>query len=573
MKDRKLRRDGFKIITRVLLAVILFTISIAPYTFAQIPLPRSLPTITRNGGRISAIGDVEYTSVYLDGSPLFQIASQDITSPGTESSGELSPVQRRARRIERTLNNIVTFGFDPRTLEVSTATLNNQTVIIASDGQDLSRQVILTVTAIDGLLEALSVEDLAKHWSEITRAALIEAWQARRPAARQRQMATAIAITIGLLLASWFLIWLQKLLRRHFTDLRKQSNRLSPRVTRPAILTMTPLPPENPTVPEEFRQQAELNEKLNLNILGRRLIVSGLILIWFASAAAILYVFPETRLDGRNLSRVPIRFFVIWLFLLVCANFANFYVNHRLREWVEEGVVSPEDARRRILRAPTLLEISRGIIASLSIAIGIVWFLSWNGFVFGDLLTGAGIIGVILTFLFQSLLKDWLNGVLIILEDQYAVGDMIQFGDRFGIVEHMSLRATQLRALDGRSITIPHNQILAAHNLTRDWSRVHFTVEVAYRTDPDAAIEIMKETAREMAIDPVWKEDIIDPVQIIGVNRISNTGIEIMLLIVVQRLRQFDVDREYRRRLKLAFDARGIQIGMPQQSLYLSEEK
>jgi moderate conductance mechanosensitive channel len=246
------------------------------------------------------------------------------------------------------------------------------------------------------------------------------------------------------------------------------------------------------------------------------------------------------------------------------------YLNHRLREWVEEGVVLSDNPRRRSLRAPTLLEVSRGIIAFASICIGILWFLVWTGFSPSSFLTGAGIVGVLMTFLFQSLLKDWLNGFLIVLEDQYAVGDMIQFGERLGIVEYMSLRATQLRAFDGRSITIPHNQMITAHNLSRDWSRVYFTVEVAYETDPDMAIELMRATAIDMANDPAWKEDIIDPVQIIGVSRVAHSGIEIMLLIMVQRLRQLDIDREYRRRLKLVFDRQGIQIGIPQQNLRFS---
>jgi small conductance mechanosensitive channel len=157
-------------------------------------------------------------------------------------------------------------------------------------------------------------------------------------------------------------------------------------------------------------------------------------------------------------------------------------------------------------------------------------------------------------------------GILIILEDQYAVGDMIEFEGAVGIVEHMSLRATQIRGADGRLSTISHNQITVAHNLSKDWSRVNFMIEVAYNSDVNTAIALMKEVAQEMAEEAPWQDDIIDPVNVIGVSRVTHAGIEIMMRIRVKRLRQWDIEREFRRRLKLAFDQKGIQIGVPQQS-------
>jgi moderate conductance mechanosensitive channel len=556
-----------------ILLCVMIVCSSAPVTLAAVFSPFSWPltSLGQSVGRIMLAGDIEYTSVYLDGNALFQIASQEILPSGTEANGDISPVRRRAGRIARTLTNIANSGFDPQTLEVTTATLNNQTVLVTSDGRNLSRQVILTVTEIDALLESTSIEDLARQWSQIIRGALIEAWQSRQPAARRQQWVITSVIGVGLLLISGLFLRVQRSLKIRFTELRKSSHRQPSRVSEAQSLMPIPLDRSSPTVTDDFRQQADLQQQLTLTILYKRLALIGLILFWFAGVTTILYIFPETRLEGRHLLRIPLRLFTIWLVLLVSSNLVILYINHRLREWVEEGVVFSDNPRRRSLRAPTLLEVSRGIIAFVSICIGILWFLVWTGFSPSSFLTGAGIVGVLMTFLFQSLLKDWLNGFLIVLEDQYAVGDMIQFEERLGMVEYMSLRATQLRAFDGRSITIPHNQMITAHNLSRDWSRVYFTIEVAYKTDPDVAIELMRQTAIDMANDPAWKEDIIDPVQIIGVSRVAHSGLELMLLMVVQRLRQLDIDREYRRRLKLVFDRQGIQIGIPQQNLRFSE--
>jgi small conductance mechanosensitive channel len=512
--------------------------------------------------------------VHLDGFALFQIASQDFTA---SEARELSPVERRARRIERGLNNIINRGFDPTTLQVSTATLNNLTVIVAKDNQNLPQQVILTVTEVDALIDSSSVADLADRWVKIIQTALIQAWQERQPAPRRQQVMTATIIILGLIFLSWVSIWWQKHLRNRFNLLKKQAKRQSdqnlpinspPRKDRSQEPILAALGDSS-----NFRQQADIQRQLTLNILWKRLALIGLILLWFGGIAAILYVFPETRLEGRGIIRIPLRIFIIWLLLTSVSNMVNLYVNFRLREWVEEGAVFSENLERRILRAPTLLEVWREIITFIAIFLGIFGFLAWMGLSFAFLLTGAGLVGALLTFAFQDLLKDWINGFLIVFEDQYTVGDMVQFQEFIGLVENMSLRATQLRAADGRLITIAHNQIITAHNLSKDWARVDFTIEVAYQTEPDVAIALMAAIAENMAVDPQWQEDIINPVQVAGVSRVSHTGMEIMLRIVVKRLRQWDIEREYRRRLKIAFEEKGIHIGIPQQSFLVAQDK
>lgn len=544
------------------------TLSSAQQSFPQ---PRSL-SLGQSSNRIFVNTDIKYASVYLDGYSLFRVALQNVASnEESEINGGLSLIERRTQRIGRTLDRIVNQGFDSQTLQVRTATLNNLTVIVASDDKKLLQRVILTVTEIDALIELSSIPDLAEQCSQIIHDALIRAWQERQPEARKHQIATVATIAIGMIITSFLLAWGQNFLKTHFHDLRKRAKKQTS-----TFLELDALPPpdeanhffsEPLAVLNTFRQQANLQQKLILNILLQRLDQIGLILLWFSGVAAILYVFPETRLEGRGVLLIPLKIFIIWFVLTLINHLASLYINYKLREWVEQGSVFSENPQRRILRAPTLLEVSRGIIGFASFCIGIIWFLAWKGFFLGPLLTGAGILGAALTFAFQSLLKDWLNGFLIIFEDQYAVGDIIEFEGLIGIVENMSLRATQIRTgTDGRLTTISHNQMTIAHNLTKDWSRINFAIEVAYDTDLNVAIELMKQTAQEMAGDLQWQDDIIDPVNVIGVSRVAHSGIEIMMRINVKRLRQWDVEREFRRRLKLAFDHKGIAIGVPKQS-------
>lgn len=538
--------------------------------------------------RVFAVGDIEFASVQLDGVALFQVAAQKSSPSDSEPTGSLSAIQRRVQRIESNLHNLVDSGFDPQTLDVRPSTLNNLTVIIASDQKHLAQQVILTVNEMDVLLNPAILTDLAEQWSEIIHQALLLAHQERQPEARRRQLATGVGIVLGLIILSFLHFWSQKWLKKRFNILKKRAIAQASSGSSPLLLNEPIHKPLNEPLNEPingtdrffqeplavlsaFRQQANLQERLTLNLLLQRFDQVGLILLWFGGAAAIVYVFPETRFATRSFLVIPLRIFVIWLILTLIGNLAILYVNHKLREWVEQAAVVSENPERRILRAPTLLLVSRGIIGFASVCVGIIWFLAWNRVFPSSLLTGAGLVGAGLTFAFRDLFKDWIMGILIILEDQYAVGDMIEFEALIGTVENMSLRATQLRTADGRLSTISHNQITTAHNLTKDWSRVNFTIEVAYDTDPNVAIASMKQVAQTMAQESPWQDDILDPVNAIGVNRVTHSGIEIMMRIQVKRLRQWDVEREFRRRLKLAFDEQRIQIGVPKQHFLFPE--
>ncbi|MGL5034176.1 MAG: mechanosensitive ion channel family protein, partial [Microcystaceae cyanobacterium] len=402
-------------------------------------------------------------------------------------------------------------------------------------------------------IDSSFVEELAQRWSQIIETALIEAQQTRQPEARQRQILTVITIALAIVLLSVLLMRSQKILKKRFHTFQKNLKEEIASVSdRPA--KETPLNahlfPQPLDILAAFRKQANLQQKLTLNIWLRRLEGIGLMSIWFGGITMILYIFPETRLGGRSLLLIPLRIFIIWLILNLISLLVNFYVNYKLQEWVEEADLFSDNYQRRLLRVPTLLEVSREIINSACWLVGIIWLLLWKNLFPHSLLTGAGLIGAALTFTFQNLLKDWLNGFLIITEDQYAVGDILEFQTFIGMVENMSLRATQIRvATDGRLMTIPHNQIMVAHNLTKDWSRVNFMIDVAYDTDSSSAIAVMEEVSRTMAVDPQWQEDIIDPVTLIAVNLVSHAGIQLIMRITVKRLRQWDVEREFRRRL------------------------
>ncbi len=153
--------------------------------------------------------------------------------------------------------------------------------------------------------------------------------------------------------------------------------------------------------------------------------------------------------------------------------------------------------------------------------IGLIFF----GIDVAPLLAGAGLLRVALSLASQNLIKDTINGFLIVLEDQYGIGDIIDTGTWSGTVEGLNLRITQLRNSEGKLITIPNSQMGAVANLTKSWSRVDLNVLVAYDTDIKAAMKIMETTAVEMSLEPKWRWQITEPPQIKGIDDFSDRGL------------------------------------------------
>ena len=138
-----------------------------------------------------------------------------------------------------------------------------------------------------------------------------------------------------------------------------------------------------------------------------------------------------------------------------------------------------------------------------------------------------------------------------------------------GLVEYFNLRITQLRTLDGELVTIANGSFTTAINLTHQWSRINLGINVAYATDLDQAMTVIQDVAEKMRCDCVWGDLIIEPPTILGVDDFAENGVTIRLLIKTQPMKQWDVGREYRRRLKQAFDQAEITIPLPQRSIWL----
>jgi small conductance mechanosensitive channel len=219
-------------------------------------------------------------------------------------------------------------------------------------------------------------------------------------------------------------------------------------------------------------------------------------------------------------------------------------------------------------RTNTLLSVFKGMGRVFIVIVAIIMVLDEVGVPVAPVLAGFGIAGIALGFGAQYLIRDLIAGIFIIMENQYRVGDVARVADVAGLVEEVTLRKTVLRDLDGIVHHVPNGEIRVASNFTRGFSRVNLNISVGYGTDLDHAISVINRVGKELAEDDNWREIIKSPPQVLRVDNLADSGIDIKILGDVEPIRQWDVMGELRLRLKKAFDAEGIEIPWPHTKVY-----
>ena len=224
-------------------------------------------------------------------------------------------------------------------------------------------------------------------------------------------------------------------------------------------------------------------------------------------------------------------------------------------------------------RAQTLLPVIRNILLVVMITLAGLVVLSELGIDIMPLLAGAGIFGIAVGFGAQTLVKDFLTGFIIIFEDLIQVGDVVQVGDRRGIIEKISIRKVQLRDLDGTVHTVPYSEIAVVDNLTKDYSYYLMDIGVAFREDVDEVIQCLHSIDEKIRASENYKDDILEPLEILGLDKFADSAVVIRARIKTKAHQKWFVGREFNRLMKIAFDKEGIEIPFPHQTLYFGEDK
>jgi small-conductance mechanosensitive channel len=227
---------------------------------------------------------------------------------------------------------------------------------------------------------------------------------------------------------------------------------------------------------------------------------------------------------------------------------------------------------RAAARAETLGLVLRSVASFFIWALAFVTILGQIGISLGPLIAGAGLAGVALGFGAQSLVKDFLAGIFILVEDQYGVGDIVDAGEATGTVEAVSLRTTKLRDVNGTVWHIPNGAIVRVGNKSQQWARALLDIVVSYGSDLDLAQQVIKGVADELWQDPAWTGQVLEEPEVWGVEDLGPAGITIRLVVKTQPSRQFTVMRELRQRLTVGLDAAGVAMPPAQQTVWVRRD-
>jgi small conductance mechanosensitive channel len=228
-----------------------------------------------------------------------------------------------------------------------------------------------------------------------------------------------------------------------------------------------------------------------------------------------------------------------------------------------QGVVHEPSRKRK-----TLVPLAHAVLKVAIVFVAVLVVLEQLNINTGPILAGVGILGLAIGFGAQSLVKDVINGLFILFEDSVSVGDVAILRGTGGLVEKVTLRAVTLRDLSGNVHVIPNSSIDMVSNMTKEYSRYVLDVGVAYREDVDEVIDILREVDEEMLADPEYGKDMLEPIEILGLDRFADSAVVVRARLKTRPIQQWRIGREFNRRMKHIFDARGIEIPFPHRTLY-----
>lgn len=267
---------------------------------------------------------------------------------------------------------------------------------------------------------------------------------------------------------------------------------------------------------------------------------------------------------GTTIGPIILIVFVAFIALAAARVFVHGVVKTLMEREATEGTAQELSAIEVKKRIDTIETLGVNVFRFLIVAIALLIVLDKLGENIGPAVAGLGIAGIAIGFGAQSLVKDYLNGALILIENQFSKGDVVRIAGVSGTVEDFSLRRTTLRDLDGTVHTVPNGEIGVASNLTRVWARVNQDVTVAYGTDIDKAIEVVDSVGKALAEDPVWKRRILEPPRVERVEALGEYGVTLKVLGTVRATERWNAAGELRKRLLSAFHEKGIEIPSPQ---------
>ncbi|MDF5711488.1 MAG: mechanosensitive ion channel family protein [Nostoc sp. S4] len=522
------------------------TIVSVPKATAQIPfLPQlQAPSAVNNDFNNRIVSGW----IYLDGRRLFQIAASRTNFP------------ERSEDIQKKLETIAQNYFQSPAktqVKVEVRKVNELPVIYVND------QYLMTITSEDAGLRQVDISTSANQIADSLQEDLQQAKQERRTQFLIDQGKIAAASGLAMIVISCGVYTWQRRSKKNSDVTSQAENGL---LDSPTSAAGQPI-----TTQLSQRQHRHLQEA------KRRLFQLTQAAIWAGGSFFILGLFPYTRgfqVAILNAAQFPLRLGFVVLVTYVAIRLSYALIDRFASTLISSGAfLTPEASVRLQLRVSTFSGVTKSIATIIWVGIGILLALVSLGIDIVPLLAGASLVGVAVSLASQNLIKDAINGFLIIIEDQYALGDVINVGNVGGLVENLNLRMTQVRDSEGRLITIPNSEIKVVANLSSRWSRADLTIPIAYQADTEEALKLIATVADKMSQEQQWQPQMLESPQVLGIDQFGDRGLIIRVWIKTQPLKQWDVAREFRRRLKIALDEAGISISVPQQAIWVNDDQ
>ncbi len=527
------------------------------------PQPQRLFNIySANDSTNFVVGDV-----HLDGRQIFALTAPALNTKQQEAISIL-PIQQRVKAVTNQLQEIANTNFEPGKLEVDySVDQTSQLPIISVNGNYL-----MTVTTDDARLYGIELITHTQNLTQIIKNALLASQREHQPEFLAKQALRAGGVILFMLLLSLGMRLRQRYIKARYAAVLTQIEQLNASQEQVEDLSEQE---QDEAAASASKQQQKIAQKQRIKFwyeVRQRLLQLGQLGLWGGGISFCLSLFPQTRwlqsLLLKSLSVTLLNLILIGAATYLILRISFVVIDHFVAA-LSQGRFLPDSASvRTIQRLKTFSGVMKGASGFCCIAAGGLTALSILGVNIVPFLASVSIFGVAISFGSQSLVKDMINGLFFLLEDQYGVGDIITANNESGTVEKMNLRVTQLRNQDGDLISIPNGSITMVKNHTSSWSRVNLGIEVAYDTDIDRAIAVIKKAATQMSLDSEWQELILEPPKVLGVDAFGENSITIRLLIQTQPLKKWEVGREFRRRLKQVFDEEKISMPFPQQSIW-----
>lgn len=482
--------------------LVLFVAVLATAASAQVPL----------GNPLSSAAPAEEPSyatapIYLDGTLFFRIAAPENGSPNQ------LPIRMRKEYVESALRQIL--RYDPRTLRIDLKRDGGVALLEAVDARHPDPLPVVTVTPADAQYNQSTVPVLAASWQATLQQALVHLLLLRQPAVEHRSIEMTLRAAAVLLILS-LLAW------RLVLALRRKSERL-----------------------------------VNL----AEAVVWALALAWFFLARWALSLFPPTTPPEAIFEHRTFGVLTTVVIVGVLNRILDVMIFYGTRAWRLAPFRRLADRERELLRLPTITKTLSGFKSLLLAFVAGLSILNQLGVPVASVVTIGGITAIALSLAAQNFVRDFLNGFLVLVEDQYVVGDYVTINSFSGMVEKLTLRMVQVRDGEGNLTTIPHSVVTAVVNQSRNWSRVNYRLRVDPSADIRRAIELVQRAIETLAQEDPWRHSVLEPVEWIGIEELSRECVVVRASIKTAPLRQFELRRAINERVRHALVEANIPLG------------